>query len=570
MTDSFPLSASQLRLDGALLSSTPLGGLRDALEGHLRGDGPPGLVLLGEFGSGKTTLCAELAAARNPNRPPCSVVPLRQVARAPSVEAGLRGALGPHALAEAREGQRVLLLDGLDEVARPGDGSFTEFFRDLTAQAGPRWVLTSRPGHFRTDAGEPHADQVDVLADPGVRLVQIDPLPASLIAATIGGLPGGAELLGSVEGLADLATSPLLLHVVRAALPFIEPGRPIQPWGVFDAWLRFALDTGPGHAEALRGLESLAWRAFRDAGLSPEGASFGPDDVAALHLPRGLRQALLVTDLDGHLRFGHRSVYEHLVASVLGPRIAANQGQAPDAQSGLHLSEAMRAFLVGRVAPMPVVWDRWRVQIPAGNFVSGGDRGADERPLRVQHLARPVWIARAPVTHAEWAAYLASEPADRVDANYLSHWGPGRVVPPGLAGAPIFNVWPEDADRYAHHVGARLPSADEWEKAARGLDGRRWPWGDAWRPGLAATSEMRLERPLPIRALGAAGDAGLFGAAGGVFEYTASPWRDRPGRGRVVMGGCYTHPGEVARLGLRLSHKLSGQLKAGFRLAWDA
>ena len=54
-----------------------------------------------------------------------------------------------------------------------------------------------------------------------------------------------------------------------------------------------------------------------------------------------------------------------------------------------------------------------------------------------------------------------------------------------------------------------------------------------------------------------------------LFEYTSTAYRGREDRGRVVMGGCYTHPASAARPSLRLSHKLSGNLKTGLRLAWD-
>ncbi|MBW1877182.1 MAG: SUMF1/EgtB/PvdO family nonheme iron enzyme, partial [Deltaproteobacteria bacterium] len=134
---------------------------------------------------------------------------------------------------------------------------------------------------------------------------------------------------------------------------------------------------------------------------------------------------------------------------------------------------------------------------------------------------------------------------------------------------PVYNVLPKDADRYAAWVGARLPSADEWEKGVRGIDGRRWPWGDYWKPGCAVSAETGVQRPLPVHAFGAHGVCRLFGAIGGVFEYTSTQYRGRADWGRVVMGGCYTHPFDTSRASLRLSHKLSGHLKAGMRLAWD-
>jgi formylglycine-generating enzyme required for sulfatase activity len=279
---------------------------------------------------------------------------------------------------------------------------------------------------------------------------------------------------------------------------------------------------------------------------------------------------LFVTELDGHCRFGHRTAYEFLLASAIAPRLRDNQGEGRDSLSGAAITEPMRLFLVARTGRMPTRWlEDDRVEIPAGNFISGGECSPDERPLQIRHLTRPFRIARAPVTNREWGDFLAADPDSREDAHYLRHWGLSRSVPPGQEDAPVHHLWPEDADRYAQFRGARLPTADEGEKAVRGIDGRRWPWGDLWRPGAGATAELGLNRPLPVRALGAQGDAGLFSAAGGVFEYTASGWRGRTDRGRVVMGGCYTHPAAVSRAGLRLSHKISGHLKAGLRLAWD-
>jgi hypothetical protein len=558
------LTATRVWRDGAVIREESSGDLLDVVREHLRGAGPPGLVVLGVFGSGKSHLCAMLAEEDEL----VTVVPLRDVARHRIPEEGLARILGACRLQEARDGRRTLLLDGLDEVPDP-EGGHAAFFTRLTAFAGPRWVMTSRPGHFRTDATDPVPDQVDVLGRTDLVVLRIDPLPPLFLEQVLSPLAGGRELLQSVEGLSSLATSPLLLQIVDAAVPFIEPGRPIQPWGVFDAWLRYALATGPGHEEALATLEELAWSVFR-ACHSLEVPTFAPDRVSRAALPPALKRALFVHDLDGRLRFGHRSVYEFLLATRIAPKLAANQGQGPDELSEVPITDATRVFLVGRTGPMPTRILGDRTLIPRGNFVSGGEVSADERPLRIHHLAAPMWIARAPVTNHDWARYLAANPDDRVDVHYLRHWRGDRTVPEGQEQGPVYNLWPEDADRFAAWSGARLPTGDEWEKAARGLDGRRYPWGDAWKAGRGVTAELDLARPLPVRAFGAHGDAALFSAVGGTFEYTAEAYRGRPERGRVVMGGAYTHSADVARASLRLSHKLSGNLKVGLRLAWDA
>ncbi len=516
-------------------------------------------MLLGPFGSGKTHLVQTLAREGLG-----TAVPLRLLDPDRPVQDALIGVIGRARLERAQTGDMPLLLDGLDEAQYPSE-RFQEVFAEIAAVAGPRWLLTSRPGYFRTEESV-DGDQIDSLA-AGVPTLSIDPLTSETVVATLTRL-GVRQLAETVDGLADLATSPMLLKVVEAALPYIEPGRPIQAWGLFDAWIRHALSTGPHHDEVIEALELLAWQTAEAHGHRPTGVRFPRSAVDKLDIPPAIRSALMVTDLDGAWRFGHRSVLEFLFAGHLAPRIAANQGAGPDALSGILLTDATRAFLVGRMPPMPVQFESGRVRIPRGNFVAGGDRNPDERPLRIEHLGSPVWIAREPVSAGQYARYLADNPDPRQDAHYLSHW-PDRTCPPDREQEPIYNLWPDDADRYAAHRGARLPTASEWEKAARGMDGRTWPWGDHWRPGRGVTAELGVSRPLPSRAFGAHGDAGLFGAVGGVFEYTASHYRGRSDRGRTVMGGCYTHARDAARPSLRLSHKLSGNLKTGLRLAWD-
>lgn len=572
-----PLTATALELDVRHIRTTPVGDVAQAVYAHLRDARPGGIVLLGPFGSGKSTLCTRLATEEAAGLPPRTVVPLRVVARHDDLVAGLCAAIGRQRLEEAQRGERILLLDGLDEIRcsysanQDGKQSFQRIFDEITQIVGPRWLLTSRPGWFRTEVDRDE-DQVDGLSHPHVLTWLLDPLPLPIVRATIAGMPDGRRRLISVEGMLELATSPVLYQATLAALPFIEPGRPIHPWGVFDAWIRHALSTGPRHDEAIVAMEALAWEAYVGHDYSLEVPLLSPERVAEARLPDRLRQALLVNELTGGLRFGHRSVYEFLLASRIAPRLAANQGRGPDELSGKRITDAMRAFIVGRTGSMGVRFDRRaeRARIPRGNFIAGGERSLDERPLRIEHLAEPAWVSRVPITHQQWANYLSEQPDDRVDAHYLSHWGEAREQPAGMEDAPIYNLWPEDADRYAAWAGARLPTANEWEKAARGIDGRRWPWGDFWRPAAAVVSDLGVTRPLGVRAFGASGEAALFSAAGGVFEYTSTAWRDRPDRGRVVMGGCFTHPKAVSRASLRLSHRLSGNLKAGLRLAWDA
>jgi formylglycine-generating enzyme required for sulfatase activity len=169
-----------------------------------------------------------------------------------------------------------------------------------------------------------------------------------------------------------------------------------------------------------------------------------------------------------------------------------------------------------------------------------------------------------PVTNAEFQAFLDAAGPRPPWVERLSHWR-GRRCPAALADHPVMQLRPDDADAYAAWAGARLPTAGEWEKAVRGWDGRCFPWGDRFDPALANTAESGRETTLPAATF--AQGSGLYGAVGDAFECTASLYRDRSDRGRVVMGGSYAHL--ALRASLRLSHTLSGRLKIGLRLARD-
>ncbi len=98
-------------------------------------------------------------------------------------------------------------------------------------------------------------------------------------------------------------------------------------------------------------------------------------------------------------------------------------------------------------------------------------------------------LARHPVTNAGYADFLARSgyvPAD--PTGFLAHWPAPGAPPPELLDHPVVHVSWHDAMAYCDWAGMTLPTEQMWEKAARGSDGRGFPWGDArpWRgSGLA-------------------------------------------------------------------------------------
>lgn len=112
------------------------------------------------------------------------------------------------------------------------------------------------------------------------------------------------------------------------------------------------------------------------------------------------------------------------------------------------------------------------VYVPAGDFWMGDDGGvADERPRHRVTLAE-YWIDRHPVTNAQYAAFVEAS-GYRAQGPWRDEFGAGKERHP-----VVLVTW-EDACAYAEWCGKHLPSEAQWEKAARGSDGRTWPWGNA-------------------------------------------------------------------------------------------
>ncbi len=128
------------------------------------------------------------------------------------------------------------------------------------------------------------------------------------------------------------------------------------------------------------------------------------------------------------------------------------------------------------------------VSIPAGAFMMGTDTGSpDERPAHIVELSSFL-LDRTPVTKAQFALFLEAEGPvsprgetyyedDDSDAR-IHQRGGSWVVDSGLENHPVLEVSWVGARDYCAWANKRLPTEAEWEKAARGTDGRRYPWGN--------------------------------------------------------------------------------------------
>lgn len=166
--------------------------------------------------------------------------------------------------------------------------------------------------------------------------------------------------------------------------------------------------------------------------------------------------------------------------------------------------------------------------VPGGEFTMG--RGAGDEYEAPPHTVsvRPFYIDLYEVTCEEYARFVKAE-------NHAApqNWPDGRY-PPGAAQHPVTGVTWDDARRYAEWAGKRLPTEEEWEFAARGTDGRLYPWGNEWKVGMA-NAGGGLGGGGGLADVGVFKGASPFGAydmVGNAWEWTADDLRPYP-KGRL-------------------------------------
>ena len=154
------------------------------------------------------------------------------------------------------------------------------------------------------------------------------------------------------------------------------------------------------------------------------------------------------------------------------------------------------------------------VLVPAGVFQYG--------PSRRQVYLDDYYLARYPVTNKQFETFLRVTnyvPEDEQADRFLAHWR-GRRCPAPLEEHPVVFVSWHDAQAYCAWAGRRLPTEAEWEKAARGTDGRRYPWGRGEPGPDRANFGRRLRGTVPVGPNKAgASPYGIQGMAGNVWEW---------------------------------------------------
>jgi len=256
------------------------------------------------------------------------------------------------------------------------------------------------------------------------------------------------------------------------------------------------------------------------------------------------------------------------------------------------------------------------VLVPEGEFVMGSDmqrvmgicpglyKGAACDPVRFKNEAGEhivyldsYYIDQYEVTNAQYAECVRQgacrPPADTSSKTRASYYGD-----PAYDNYPVIHVTWFDARAYCQWRGARLPSEAEWEKSARGTDGRFYPWGNTFDGSYANSCDRNCNEPRSIETFDdgfadtspvgwyAAGQSpyGVFDLAGNVWEWTAdwldpnyyaslppkvrNPLGPASGEERVLRGGSWLSDAFNLRSALRYSYKPALEaVHIGFRCA---
>jgi len=216
------------------------------------------------------------------------------------------------------------------------------------------------------------------------------------------------------------------------------------------------------------------------------------------------------------------------------------------------------------------------VLVPKGSFLYGDDK-------KRKTIQYDYWIDIYPVTNEEYREFILRDGYENQaywsqegwkwrtekNINTSKYCNDPRLNQPDH---PVVGVSYYEAEAYAKWAGKRLPTEQEWEKAARGTDGRGYPWGNEFDKNKCNSNESGLGIVAPTSVTKyphGVSPYGCYDMAGNVWEWCAS-WYDQSSGRRVVRGGSwFNYPGNL-RASNRYGNTTVNRLNTlGFRLAQD-
>lgn len=280
----------------------------------------------------------------------------------------------------------------------------------------------------------------------------------------------------------------------------------------------------------------------------PGADAFGREDWATA------RTALAALN---SYRVGYKDASELERASYLRP------AQEAFKSGDLHMGgAAVRAWVEKHRADRDAFATEWRphllsliewVEVAAGDFLYGDNK-------QRQRLSG-FRMSRTPITNAQYDVYVQF-----TGGQAPGHWTDGRI-PVGQENDPVVNVSWDDAQAFCRWAGLRLPTEQEWEKGARGTDGRAYPWGDQRPSGELCNFNNIVGDTTPVgRYPQGASPYGLLDMAGNVWEWCQNV-HEQHAETRVIRGGAYNSDASWVGCASRVRDALNRRLSSfGFRV----
>ncbi len=214
---------------------------------------------------------------------------------------------------------------------------------------------------------------------------------------------------------------------------------------------------------------------------------------------------------------------------------------------------------VNRLVPPGMAW------VPAGPFLYG--------EKNEEANADGFYLQKREVTVAEWEQFLEASRAAGTEIPAPKSWVGGKP-PEGSGVLAMQGITWSAASAYAAWKGAgwRIPTEREWERGARGVDGRIYPWGNAFAAGKANVARHSPGVMAPGSLAGDVSPTGCFDMAGNVMEWTSSDYDTTKSiyKGvKTLRGGRYDSSEKAAILTTRTPGIGADALEAGLRLAWS-
>jgi formylglycine-generating enzyme required for sulfatase activity len=563
------------------------------------------LAVLGDYGVGKTSFCYKFACdlAGVAEYLPV-VVELKTV-----MKDGWRASIEREVKSRKKKGKRdlLLILDGFDEVSVVFDEKMVLKERENLFEATREYgkvILTSRTQFFRSGEEEKETlvqrlktflgiEGPRSMVYPRFERIYVSLFDDGQIREYLDLSLGKAEsekfwneTVEKVFNVKDLASRPILIELIVNDLDAVKniegrvtPGKLYQT--VTERWrereeqrLFAAVEVEKIPKNIMLFMEELAsWMLAKGVDrlhfetLKDAINKYFDDTTKAIlrlsldNLNYQIRNCSFLSRKEalGNYAFAHRSFIEYFVARKLAREIPENR--APEIkitdETALFVSEFVNPSVYERIEPpQGLEVPANMVYVPAGQFIMG-----DKDNIRVTGLKKGFLIDRYPVTNVEFCAFL-NERGNQEEGGYtwinlagsyekercrIREDGGQFTVEPGFEDHPVIYVTWYGARAYAEWAGKRLPTEEEWEKAARGIDGRVYPWGNEFDKDKCNSVESEIRHTSPVQKYQEGRSPyGCFDMAGNVWEWTDS-WYDEKEETWLARGGSWFFNRDSAR-----------------------